>query len=67
MSIEIVAGYWMAPFAVTVAAWCWARYATSDLRQSPGSYGVNGFISLGYYGFATIIALASWLVWAVLT
>jgi hypothetical protein len=64
MTIEIAAGWWLLPLAITVAAFIWAMLAG---REQPGLYGGGLIFNLLVWFAATIPALVAWLIWAVLT
>ncbi len=68
MEFTITFGWWLAPLAVTVGAFV-AAHLANPTRTPPTGYGSigDGLVALVEFGFATIVSLIAWLVWAVLT
>lgn len=64
MTIQVTAGWWLLPLAVTVVAAMWAMKVDTD---DPGSFGSGAVYNLMVYMAAAIVTLIAWLVWAVLT
>lgn len=67
MSVTLYLGWWLAPLAVTVAAFVAAKFYTRDNPYS-GGYANAGAaaIDLIVFGLALIVSLVAWLVWALL-
>lgn len=61
MSFTIELGWWLAPFAVTIAFFIWAGVNT---RPTANPSYADGIIGLLFYGAASIASLVAWLVWA---
>ena len=55
----ITLGWWLAPLAVTVAAFCYA-FGGETLPTEYDASIDNAVL----FGLATIVSLASWLIWA---
>jgi len=64
MTIEVTAGWWLLPLAVTIVAAIWAMKVDTD---EAGAYGGGALHNLMVYMAAAIVTLVAWLVWAVLT
>ena len=68
MTIEITTGWWIAPLAVTIAAFIARWYVHKDEQPSYGYAGIGDGIGRAFTFFlALTITLASWLIWALLT
>ena len=68
MTFTIELGWWIAPAAVTLAAFLLAGLASPKSRSQMG-YGSVGDAIVGVFicGVALIVSLVAWFVWAVLT
>lgn len=64
MTLTIDFGWWLAPLALTLAAFAWA-FIKCPSSQYP-SY-ADGITAMFFYFPATIFSLIAWLVWAVMT
>lgn len=67
MTFTLSAGWWLLPLAITIAAFAWSTVKQD--RSYAGDYGRigQGISNAILYGLALIVALAAWLIWAVLT
>lgn len=64
MTIQVTAGWWLLPLAITVIAFVWAmRTSTDDLR----TFGSGALFNLVVWLSAIVPCLLAWLIWAVLT
>lgn len=68
MSVSFVLGWWLAPLAITAAAFLWARWMHKD-DQLAGDYDRIGqaMAELMTAAAATIVSLMAWLIWALAT
>lgn len=64
MEYTISLGWWLAPMIITLIALGWA-FAKGDHGAASG-YGAigQGFINAMLFGFAMIVSLVAWLLWA---
>ena len=62
MNVTITFGWWLIPLAGTIAAYTWAA-----MKSEPGHGDYSISSGIFFYPLATIAALASWLIWALLT
>lgn len=62
MTLTVDFGWWLAPLALTLAAFLWAFMNCLPSRYP--SY-ADGVVALFAFCLATIISLIAWLVWAV--
>ena len=66
--MEIVIGSWGVPALISFIAYAWAFFTVKeDNRGGGGYYDFSAIGALFIYGFATIISLVVWLIWALVT
>jgi len=65
MSFTLTIGWWVLPLLVTIAGQAWALPLRAD-EQPTGSMfdGMRFFGPIARSGFAVIVSLLAWLVWA---
>lgn len=66
MTINVEAGWWLIPLAVTLVSYFLAYRATANIG-SGGDYGMGDVATVFAYLAATVPALLSWLFWAIFT
>ena len=68
MTIDVFFGFWLIPFAITVGVYTWALM-TPGYHFSLRNYQDIGidFLPTLRLGLATIVSLAAWLVWALVS
>ncbi|WP_320194975.1 hypothetical protein RMR10_011975 [Agrobacterium rosae] len=66
MSFTLELGWWIAPTAITIAAFAIAAYMGRD-EGGHGDYAAigNAFVGLVVYGAALVLSLIAWLIWAI--
>jgi hypothetical protein len=62
MTSTVDFGWWMIPFAITLATFGLAAFSSRDMGND--TYGAGAVISLGFYMAASVISLLAWLIWA---
>lgn len=63
MSVTISIGWWLAPTAVTILSALIALWPEKRLKGDPAECAINAICLMG----ATILSLASWLIWSLFT
>ena len=61
--VTLTIGWWLAPLAGTLTAFASAWWLTRPTPRS--SYG-DDIAAMMIYGFAAILSLSAWLVWAMI-
>lgn len=66
MTFTIAYGWWIAPLAITVAAWGWCWSTSRPVGSGLGAVGASFGEGLRMAS-ALIVTLVAWLIWALLT